>query len=55
MLHELEQADWGRFGRLRRQWEKQYEDPNDLLLKVARQKTLPKQLPKKKGKAVQRK
>jgi hypothetical protein len=37
-LHELEEIDWGRFGRLRRQWEKKYEDPNDVLLEAARLK-----------------
>jgi hypothetical protein len=38
MLHGREESDWTRFGRLRRQWEKKYEDPNDLLLEAARLK-----------------
>jgi hypothetical protein len=37
-LHDREEIDWGRFGRLRRQWEKKNEDPNDILLEAARLK-----------------
>ena len=37
-LHDREENDWGRFGRLRRQWEKKYEDPNDILVEAARLK-----------------
>ena len=36
MLHGCEESDWSRFGRLRRQWEKKYEDPNDVLLEAER-------------------
>ncbi len=38
VLHEREQADWARFGRLRRQWERKYEDPNDVFVQVRRLK-----------------
>lgn len=38
VLHEREQADWARFGRLRRQGEKKYEDPNDVLIRARRLK-----------------
>jgi hypothetical protein len=37
-LHGHEESDWTRLGRLRRQWEKKYEDPNDVLLEAARLK-----------------
>jgi hypothetical protein len=37
-LHGREEKDWARFGRLRRRWEKKYENPNDLLLEAARLK-----------------
>jgi hypothetical protein len=37
-LHDREEIDWSRFGRLRRQWEKKYEDPNDILVEAARLK-----------------
>jgi hypothetical protein len=37
-LHDREEIDWGRFGRLRRQWEKKNEDPKDVLLEAARWK-----------------
>lgn len=36
VMHEREQRDWARFGRLRRQWEKKYEDPNDVFLQARR-------------------
>ena len=29
-----EQHDWGRFGKLRREWERQFEDPDDVYLKA---------------------
>jgi hypothetical protein len=32
-LSECEQHDWGRFGKLRREWERQFEDPDDVYLK----------------------
>ncbi len=35
ILSELELRDWARFGRKRRQWEKRFEDPEDIYLKVA--------------------
>jgi hypothetical protein len=35
-LHQREQRDWARWGRLRTQWEKQYQDPDDLLREAAR-------------------
>jgi hypothetical protein len=38
MLHGLEESDWSRFGRLRRHWEKKFEDPRDVLLEAARLK-----------------
>ena len=38
VLHEREQADWDRFGRLRRRWEKKYEDPNDVFVQARRLK-----------------
>jgi hypothetical protein len=37
-LHDRAEIDWGRFGRLRRQWEKKNEDPNDILVEAARLK-----------------
>jgi len=40
MLHGREEKDWARSGRLRRQWEKKYEDANDVLLDAARLKKL---------------
>ncbi len=30
-MHQREQADWAKFGRLRNQWERRYRDPDDLL------------------------
>ncbi|HLM98646.1 MAG TPA: hypothetical protein VK335_05155 [Bryobacteraceae bacterium] len=30
-LQSREQDDWTRFGRLRRQWEKRYQDPDDVV------------------------
>jgi hypothetical protein len=36
MLQQSEETDWAHFGRLRRQWEKKYEDPNDVLIDAAR-------------------
>jgi hypothetical protein len=35
-LHDREQRDWTRFGKVRRRWEKKYEDPNDALIKAER-------------------
>src|SRR5260370_1522919 len=37
-LHDREEIDWGRFGRLRRQWQKKYEYPNDMLVEAERLK-----------------
>ena len=31
---EREEKDWYRFGRKRRQWEKQFEDPDDVYIEV---------------------
>ena len=31
-LQDRAEHDWARFGRLRRQWEKKYQDPNDVLV-----------------------
>lgn len=33
-MHEREQSDWARFGRLRNRWEKRYRDPEDILLEA---------------------
>jgi hypothetical protein len=33
-LHDLEQSNWADYGRKRRAWEKQYEDPNDAQLEA---------------------
>lgn len=33
-MHEREQNDWARFGRLRNRWEQRYKDPNDVLLEA---------------------
>ncbi len=38
VLHSREQDDWTRFGRLRHQWEKQYRDPNDVLIEAEKLK-----------------
>ena len=34
VMHELELADWTRFSKLHRQWEKSHRDPNDVLLEA---------------------
>ena len=34
VMQQVEQDDWAIFGRLHRQWEKKYEDPNDILLQA---------------------
>ncbi len=34
MRHGREEIDWNRFGRLRRQWEKKFKDPDDVLLEA---------------------
>ena len=41
-LHEREEKDWARFGRLRLQWEKKVEDAGNVLLEAARLK-MPRQ------------
>ncbi len=33
-IHQREQKDWYRFGRKRRQWQKQFEDPDDVYIEV---------------------
>jgi hypothetical protein len=35
-LSEQEEHDWARFGRLRRQWDRQFEDPDDVYINVER-------------------
>jgi hypothetical protein len=37
-MHDREERDWVRFGRLRHQWEKKLFDPNDVLIEAARRK-----------------
>ena len=37
-MHQREQHEWARYGRIRRRWEKRYEDPNDVLLEAAKRK-----------------
>jgi len=37
-MHDREERDWFRFGRLRRQWEKKLFDPNDVLIEAERLK-----------------
>jgi hypothetical protein len=34
--HDRELADWARFGRLNRKWQKRYEDPDDVMLEAAK-------------------
>ncbi|HLN00705.1 MAG TPA: hypothetical protein VK335_15565 [Bryobacteraceae bacterium] len=41
VMHDREQNDWTRFGRLRRQWEKRYEDPDDMATTAAGLKRKP--------------
>jgi hypothetical protein len=38
VMHSREQHDWARFGRLRQRWEKQYRDPNDVLIEAKKRK-----------------
>jgi hypothetical protein len=35
-LHDCEQRDWARFGRIRNQRERKFEDPEDVLIKADR-------------------
>jgi len=35
-MSEQEQHDWARFGKMRRQWDRQFEDPNDVYLSAGR-------------------
>jgi hypothetical protein len=35
-LSEQEQRDWARFGKRRRQWDRQFEDPDDVYINVGR-------------------
>jgi hypothetical protein len=37
-MHDREERDWFRFGRLRREWEKKLFDPNDVLNEAERLK-----------------
>jgi hypothetical protein len=33
-LSDREQHDWAHFGKLRREWDRQFEDPDDVYLKA---------------------
>ncbi len=33
-IHQREERDWYRFGKLRRRWEKQFQDPDDVYIEV---------------------
>ena len=35
-LSDREQQDWARFGKLRRQWDMQFEDPDDVYINIER-------------------
>jgi hypothetical protein len=37
-MHDREERDWVRFGRLHREWEKKLFDPNDVLIEAERLK-----------------
>src|SRR5712692_4476618 len=50
VMQEIEQDDWARFGRLRRQWEKTWEDPNDVLIEAERLKQQRRKEAEKKSK-----
>jgi hypothetical protein len=51
VLHGREQGDWTRFGRLRRRWEKRYQDPDDVVTAAAGLKRkLPKSARKRRAK-----
>jgi hypothetical protein len=41
VLHDREQDDWTRFGRLRRKWETRYQDPGDAVTAAAGTKGKP--------------
>ena len=45
-----EEQEWGRFGRLRRRWDKRFEDPNDVLTMAKRRRQELKQAALKKRK-----
>jgi hypothetical protein len=50
-MHQREQDDWARFGRLRQRWEKRYTDPNDVLIEAKKRKReLRKAAAKRRGK-----
>ena len=49
-MHQREQDDWARFGRLRHQWEKQYRDPNDVLIEAKKRKRELRKAAGKRGK-----
>jgi hypothetical protein len=36
LMERREQEDWAKFSRLRIQWERKHEDPNDVLIKARR-------------------
>src|SRR5712692_2606987 len=54
VMQEVEQDDWAHFGRLRRQWEKTWEDPNDVLLEAEHLKQQRRKEAEKKSKRQQR-
>ena len=39
LLSEREEQDWARFGKLRRRWRKQFEDPEDVYIHVEKRET----------------
>ncbi len=50
VMQDREQHDWTRFGRLRRQWEKRYEDQNDAAAAIELKRKLPKSARKRRAK-----
>jgi hypothetical protein len=34
IMHQREQDDWAKFGRIRLRWERKYEDPEDVVIKA---------------------
>jgi hypothetical protein len=49
-MHQREQDDWARFGRLRHRWEKRYTDPNDVLIEAKKRKRELRKAADKRGK-----
>ena len=53
VMHNREQHDWARFGRLRQRWEKRFADHNDVLIEAEKHKReLRKAAGKRRGKHV---